>query len=150
MKISWHHMPARLMTGAFIVNSGMGKLRADDDTAAQMHGWASDVYPPLRRMPPRQFIRLLGAGETTLGAALMVPIVPSALTGAGLSAFAGGLLGLYAKTPGMRKPGSIFPTSEGIPMAKDSWLLGMGLTLTIGDLLDRQARRGAQLRTSKK
>lgn len=50
-------------------------------------------------------MRLLAATEITLGAALLIPVIPAA-AGAGLAAFAGGLLGLYAKTPGMRQPGT--------------------------------------------
>jgi hypothetical protein len=46
-------------------------------------------------------------------------------------------LGLYARTPGMRKQGSLFPTQQGIPLAKDAWLMGIGLGLVIDDLTDR-------------
>ena len=48
--------------------------------------------------------------------------------------FSSGLLGLYAMTPGLRKPGSILPTENGVAIAKDSWLLGIGLGLVIDDL----------------
>jgi hypothetical protein len=57
--------------------------------------------------------------------------------GAGLAAFSGGLLGLYARTPGMRKQNSPFPTQQGIPLAKDAWMMGIGLGLVIDDLTDR-------------
>ena len=67
--------------------------------------------------------------------------VPAALAGLGLSAFATGLLGLYLKTPGMRKEGSLRPTEQGIALAKDVWLLGIGLSLVLEDLLDRGERR---------
>ena len=72
-----------------------------------------------------------------LGATLLVPIIPSAVAGAGLTAFSGGLLGLYARTPGMRKEGSPFPTQQGIALAKDVWMMGIGLGLVIDDLTDR-------------
>lgn len=39
-------------------------------------------------------MRLLSACEIALGSALLVPIVPAAVAGAGLTAFSGGLLGL--------------------------------------------------------
>ena len=45
---------------------------------------------------------------------------------AGLVAFAGGLAGLYAGTPGMRKEGSLFPSQEGTALAKHVWLAGIG------------------------
>jgi hypothetical protein len=37
----------------------------------------------------------------------------------------------------MRKQGSLFPTQQGIPLAKDAWMMGIGLALVIDDLTDR-------------
>jgi hypothetical protein len=128
------HLPARIAVGAFIINSGVGKLRAADEMAASLHGFASGTYPFLRRLKAKDFARLLGATEVALGSALVLPVVPSAIAGAGLTAFSGGLLGLYAKTPGMRRPGTLLPTQEGIALAKDIWLAGIGLSLVIDDL----------------
>ena len=41
----------------------------------------------------------------------------------------------------MHKEGSLFPTQQGIPLAKDAWMMGIGLGLVIDDLTDRLARR---------
>ena len=128
------HLPPRIAAGAFILNSGVGKWSADEETAAQLHGFAVGAYPFLAKLKPKDFARLLSATEITLGAALLVPVIPSALVGAGLTAFSGALLGLYARTPGMRKDGTPFPTQQGIPLAKDAWMLGIGLGLVIDDL----------------
>ena len=87
--------------------------------------------------PVTDFARLLAVGEITLGAALLLPVVPAAVAGPGLAAFSGCLLGLYARTPGMRKEGSLFPTQQGIPLAKDAWMMSIGLALVIDDLSDR-------------
>ncbi len=130
------HLPPRIAAGAFILNSGVGKWSADEETAAQLHGFAVGAYPFLAKLKPKDFVRLLSATEITLGAALLVPVIPSALVGAGLTAFSGGLLGLYARTPGMRKDGTPFPTQQGIALAKDAWMLGIGLGLVIDDLID--------------
>ena len=56
---------------------------------------------------------------------------PPGCAGAGLTAFAAGLLGLYGRTPGMRKEGSPFPTQQGTALAKDVWMLGIGLGMVI-------------------
>jgi hypothetical protein len=53
------------------------------------------------------------------------------LAGAGLASFASGLLGLYLKTPGMRRPGSLGPTEQGTPLAKDVWMAGIGAALVL-------------------
>ena len=133
-KIKASHLPPRIAAGAFILNSGVGKWSADEETAAQLHGFAVGTYPFLAKLKPKDFARLLAGTEIALGAALLVPVLPSALVGAGLTAFSGGLLGLYARTPGMRKDGSPFPTQQGIAIAKDVWMLGIGLGLVIDDL----------------
>jgi hypothetical protein len=71
-----------------------------------------------------------------LGAALLIPVVPTALAGAGLAAFSAGLVGLYLKTPGMRQEGSLAPTKDGTGIAKDVWMLGIGLGFVIEALAD--------------
>src|SRR3954469_25541355 len=117
----------RIATGAFILNSGLGKRGADEGTAAGLHGFASSTYPFLKQVPPTTFAKALSTAEIALGAALLTPIVPTAVAGAALTGFAGGLLGLYLRTPGMRKPGSLAPTQEGLALAKDAWPGGLGL-----------------------
>jgi hypothetical protein len=136
LTIKASHLPPRIAAGAFILNSGVGKWSADEETAAQLHGFAVGTYPFLAKLKPKDFARLLAGTEIALGAALLVPVIPSALVGAGLTAFSGGLLGLYARTPGMRKDGTPFPTQQGIAIAKDVWMLGIGLGLVIDDLTD--------------
>jgi uncharacterized membrane protein YphA (DoxX/SURF4 family) len=129
--IKLRHLPARLATGAVILNSGLSKRRADEATAAGLHGMAAGTYPFLNKIPPRRFAQLLSAAEITLGTALLLPIVPTALAGAGLAAFSAGLVGLYLRTPGMREPGSLRPTEQGLVIAKDVWMLGIGLGFVI-------------------
>ena len=129
----------RVATGALILNTGMGKWNADEGTAKGLHGMASGAYPFLGRLEPRQFVKLLAAGEIALGTALLAPVVPTALAGAGLAAFAGGLLGMYLRTPALHKEGSVLPNQHGITIAKDVWMLGIG----VGFVVDAIARRRA-------
>jgi uncharacterized membrane protein YphA (DoxX/SURF4 family) len=137
ISVKARHLPPRITTGAFILNSGIGKLRADEATAAQLHGFAAGTYPFLKKLKPTDFVRLLGATEVTLGTALLIPVFPAALAGAGLAAFSGALLGLYVRTPGMRKPGTPLPTEAGTALAKDVWMAGIGLSLVLDDITDR-------------
>ncbi|WP_434445013.1 hypothetical protein [Lentzea sp. E54] len=124
-------LPVRVAIGAFVLHSGLGKRNADQEAAEQMHGWASSTYPVLRRIEARRFASLLAAGEIATGAALLAPFVPAAVAGLALTGFAGALLGMYAKTPGMRQEGSIWPTEQGTALAKDVWMLGAGLSLVV-------------------
>jgi uncharacterized membrane protein YphA (DoxX/SURF4 family) len=135
--IKARHLPPRIAAGAFILNAGIGKLSADEQTAARLHSTAAATYPFLNKLKPTAFARLLAVSEITLGAALLLPVIPPAVAGAGLAAFSGGLLGLYARTPGMRKERGPFPTQQGTPLAKDVWMAGIGLGLIIDGLTDR-------------
>jgi uncharacterized membrane protein YphA (DoxX/SURF4 family) len=125
------HLPLRVATGAYILNSGLSKQNLEGQAADGVHGMAAGAMPALKKVPPDQFARLLSTGEIALGAALLIPFVPSALVGAALVGFSVGLVQLYLKTPGMRQSGSIRPTQEGIGLAKDVWLLGAGMTLVL-------------------
>ncbi len=127
-------LPARFAAGAFILNSGVGKWSADEQTATGLHGMAVHAYPFLSQVKPTDFARLLSAAEIAVGTTLLLPFVPETVAGAALTAFSGGLLGMYWRTEGMHEPGSVRPTRGGIALAKDVWLLGIGLSLTIDGL----------------
>ena len=126
--------PGRVTAGAFILNSGLSKWSADEETAARLHGMAVGTYPFLAKLKPKDFAKLLSAAEIALGSALLLPVVPGALAGVGLVGFSSGLLGMYARTPGMRKEDGWRPSQQGIPLAKDVWMLGIGLGLVIDAL----------------
>ena len=57
-------VPARAAAGTFILNSGLTKLKAGEDTAGQLHAMASNTYPFIRSIPPSTFVRMLAAGKT--------------------------------------------------------------------------------------
>jgi hypothetical protein len=141
LPITLSEIGPRLSAGAFILNSGLGKRGADEGTAAGLHGFASGTYPFLKNVPPQQFAKGLAYGEMAIGGLLLAPFVPTAVAGAALTAFSGGLLGLYLNTTGMRKPGSLAPTQEGMAVAKDVWLLGIGVGLLTRGTIDREPRR---------
>jgi hypothetical protein len=140
LPITLSEIAPRISAGAFILNSGLGKRGADEEAAAGMHGFAAGTYPFLKSVPPQQFASALSTSEIVLGVALLTPFVPTAVAGAALTAFSGGLLGLYLKTPGMRKEGSLAPTEAGLSIAKDSWLLGIGIGLFTRGLIERRPR----------
>lgn len=136
-----HQLPVRLAVGAFVLNSGLSKLKAGEETAQQTHGTAKTAYPIVESHDPQDFTRKLGAFEVALGGALIVPLVPSAVAGAALTAFAAGLTGLYLRIPGMREPGGLRPTEQGIGLAKDIWLVGIGASLVLDDVARLRAER---------
>lgn len=135
------HLPIRVATGGYILHSGLDKLQADEETAKGLHGMASGAFPQLQQLPPERFAKGLAVAEIALGAALLAPVVPATVAGLGLTAFSGGLVALYARTPGARRPGSIWPSREGSGLSKDAWLLGIGLSLMAGGLASRRSAR---------
>jgi hypothetical protein len=139
LPITLREMPPRLAAGAFILHSGLEKRNVDETHAKALHGMASGAYPLLQDRDPVQFVRLLSRAEIAVGAVLLLPVVPAAVAGAVLTSFSGGLLGIYLTTPGMRKPGSLAPTPSGQGLAKDVWMLGIGLGL-LADAAERRAR----------
>ena len=116
------HIPLRVATGAYIVNSGLSKQGLEGQAAEGMHAMATGAIPALKQIPPGRFAQLLSATEIALGGALLAPFVSSRIAGAALTAFSAGLVQLYVKTPGMRQEGSLKPTQDGIGLAKDCLL----------------------------
>jgi hypothetical protein len=121
--------PLRLAPGAFILNAGLDHFKADEQTAGQLHQTAAGTYPFLGKVDPKTFTRALAVGELVVGGLLLAPIVPARLAGLALIGFAGGLIGLYVRTPGLRREHSVFPTQQGIAYAKDTWLGAIGVSL---------------------
>jgi hypothetical protein len=136
------HVPVRLATGAIIVDQGLQKLGADEDTARWLHGQAVNAFPQFADMDPKDFVQLLAAGEIALGAALLgIGFVPSSLAGLGLSVFGGSLTRLYLRAPGTTREGTVAPSQQGVGLAKDSWMLAIGLALVLDSVFGSGRRR---------
>ena len=131
------HLPPRLAIGAFILNSGLGKRGIDEEGAAGLQQMAVNAYPQLGDMAPRDFGKFISTSEIALGAALLVPIIPTWLAAAGLTVFSGSLLRMYVKTPGLTEEGSIRPTAAGTAIAKDVFMLGAALGMLVDEATSR-------------
>lgn len=150
MALKAWHIPVRLATGAYILNSGLSKRGADEETAKGLHGFAAAAYPELESTPPDRFVKMLSTGEIAVGALLLTPVVPTAVAGMALTTF-GGMLGrLYLNSPGTHEEGSLKPTEQGTPLAKDVWLLAIGTALTLDGLGDGRRKRKAKKKAKAK
>ncbi len=128
--------PVRAVTGAYILQSGLGKLKADEETAKGLHGFASGTYGFLGKVDPKLFAKGLGAGEIALGSLVLAPFVSPVVAGLGIAGFSGALVNLYWKTPGMHQPNDPRPTPQGMAMSKDVWMAGIGVALVADGLLE--------------
>jgi uncharacterized membrane protein YphA (DoxX/SURF4 family) len=129
MRLSARNVPTRLATGAFVLHSGLEKWSGSEQQAQGVHGMAAGAFPFLTKVAPPTFLKALSVAEIGVGAGLLVPLVPNRLAGAALAAFSGGLLAMYLRTPALHKPGSVWPTPNGIAVSKDVWMFGIGLGL---------------------
>jgi hypothetical protein len=136
MGLRLSHIPLRLATGAFILNSGLGKTSLDEGSAGYLQAMASRAFPQLSQLEAQQFGKVLAACEIGLGAALLAPFVPSRVAGLGLLAFSSGMMTMYLRTPELTMEDGIRPTQDGVALAKDSWMVGIALSL----LLDRRKK----------
>jgi len=123
------NVPTRAATGAYILHSGLSKWNGTEEQAKGLHAMAAGAYPFLADVPPAKFLKALAAAEIGIGAALLTAFVGNRLAGAALTAFSGGLLGMYLRTPALHEPGSVWPSRAGIAISKDVWMLGIGLGL---------------------
>ncbi|MDN5552394.1 MAG: hypothetical protein L0G54_16910 [Brevibacterium sp.] len=125
----------RAVPGAFILNSGIGKLGLDEASAAGLQQMAANGVPMVEEMTPAQFGKFLSYGEIAVGAALLLPFVPTRLAGAALTTFSAGLVANYFSIDSMTQDDGIRPSEDGTAVAKDTWLAAIGLALmfTTGD-----------------
>lgn len=71
MRFQISHPPTRALTGAYILNSGVTKLKLSDaETHKHLHAMACNAYPQFEQLDPGLFTRILGVGEMVLGTAL--------------------------------------------------------------------------------
>jgi uncharacterized membrane protein YphA (DoxX/SURF4 family) len=136
MSKAWQ-VPVRLATGAFFLNSGFSKRNLPSEKATRLYGFATTAFPEFKSLDSQTFAKLLSSAEIAIGSSLVLPFVPSWLAGAGLTAFSLGLMRLYLNVPGLREEGSLRPSEQGIAIAKDSWLVGVGLGLLLDSVTDR-------------
>ncbi|WP_209326165.1 hypothetical protein [Brevibacterium renqingii] len=121
----------RAVPGAFILNSGIGKLGMDEETAGGLQQMAANGVPMVEKMSSEQFGKFLSYGEIAVGSALLLPFVPTRIAGAALTTFAAGLVANYFSIDSMTEKDGVRPSQDGIPLAKDTWLAAIGLALVI-------------------
>lgn len=138
MALHLRNVPTRVATGAYILHSGLSKWNGGtEEQAKALHALASGAYPVLANVEPATFLKVLAGAEIGIGAALLTPVIGNRLAGAALTAFSGGLMGMYLRTPALREPGSVWPSRAGTAISKDIWMVGIGLGL-VADSGDRR------------
>lgn len=135
-------LPTRVATGGYILHAGLEKWDGDQERAGAIHAMAASAFPGLESVPPAKFLRLLSAAEIATGSALLAPFVSEKVAGLALTAFSGGLVAMYLRSPALRREGSIWPSQAGIAVSKDAWMLAIGLGLLL-EAVTSPRKRGA-------
>jgi hypothetical protein len=123
----------------FFLHTALAKRELDEKGAKMLHRFASSAYPQLEAVPPATFVRAVTVAESAIAVSLLVPAVPATIGAAGLTAFGAGLMGTYARAPGMRRAGSLRPTEFGLSLAKDTWMVAAGVAVLTDAVIKRRA-----------
>lgn len=131
MAFSLSNAALRAIPGAFIINSGLGKLNLDEQSAGYMQSMAAKAFPAVKDLDAATFGKALAYSELAVGGALVAPFIPTRLAGLALGAFSGGMLAMYFKTDEFTQEDGIRPTQEGTAVSKDSWLAAIAIALIV-------------------
>jgi hypothetical protein len=86
---------SRAAAGSYLVRTGLETWSGSEARARELHATASNIVPPVQRMSPDMLLKVVAAGQVSLGAALLLPTPPSRLARVGLAA---GLAALAARS----------------------------------------------------
>ena len=103
-------------------------------------GRPSRPFPSSPTWSPGLRAAAVGQRDRPRGGPAGIGFIPSGLAGLGLSIYAGSLTRLYLTAPGTRREGTIAPSQQGIGLAKDSWMLAIGVALVLDSLFGSRAR----------
>jgi hypothetical protein len=133
------YWPIRIIFGAFFLHVALTHRELDEKGAKGLQRFAASGWPFVKKLSPMQFKQAMVVGECAVAASLLVPGVPAVLGGVALTGFGTGLLGVYARTPMLRRSEkSVRPNDLGLSIAKDSWMLAAGLAVLADAFLARR------------
>ncbi|WP_367401792.1 hypothetical protein [Kocuria marina] len=121
----------RGVPGAFLLQSGYGKLGMDAESAEGLKQFASTGVPQFADWDSQTFTKFIAGTELALGTALLTPFVSKRLAGAGLLAFSAGLLSMYFRNSDMTQEDGIRPSEQGLSLSKDAFLAAIGAALVL-------------------
>jgi hypothetical protein len=60
-------LPLRLAAGSFVINSGLSKWGADEESARHLEGFAAGAYPFLAKLDPQLFAKTSTCPDGVVG-----------------------------------------------------------------------------------
>ena len=121
----------RAVPGAFLLQSGYGKLSLDKESTEGLKQFAATGVPQFADWDSETFGKFIAGSELAIGAMLVTPFVSKRLAGAGLLAFSAGLLTMYFRNPEMTQDDGIRPSESGMTLSKDAFMAAIGAALVV-------------------
>lgn len=121
----------RSVPGAYILQSGYGKLSLDAASAEGLKQFAATGIPQFAEWDSEVFGKFIAGSELLVGGLLVTPFVSKRLAGAALLTFSAGMLTMYFRNPGMTQEDGIRPSQEGTGLSKDVFMAAIGAALMI-------------------
>lgn len=121
----------RGVSGAYLIQSGLGKKDLPEEVYAGLKGMASTGIPQFGEWDDKTFGQFLWLSEVGIGGLLVTPFVNKRLAGAALLAFSAGMLSMYFNNDEMTQDDGIRPSQDGTPLSKDVWLGAIGAALMV-------------------
>lgn len=142
----------RGVSGAYVLQSGVGKLGMPAEAAAGVQEFAATGVPAVKKMSPDTFGKFVSYSEVGIGAALLTPFVSNRLAGAALGVFSGGLLAIYFRNEAMTQSDGLRPTEAGTGLSKDLFMAAIAgalVTAKPGKKLDKKIEKKAEKKAKK-
>lgn len=121
----------RGISGAYFVQSGVGKLSMSTEAAEGLQQFASTGVPQVTKLDPDTFGKVVSVSEIGVGAALLTPFVPNRLAGLALAGINTGFLSIYFRNDQMTKKDGVRPTEAGTGLSKDLFIAAIAGALIV-------------------
>lgn len=112
----------RGISGAYFLQSGIGKLNMPTEAAAGLQQFAATGVPQVTKLAPDTFGKVVSYSEIGVAASLLAPVVPNRLAGLMLGAINTGFLSIYFRNDQMTQKDGIRPSEAGTGLSKDIFI----------------------------
>lgn len=119
------NLPATILrgiSGAYFLNSGVGKLNMPTEAASGLQQFAATGIPQVSDVDADTFAKVVSWSEIGVGASLLTPVVSNRLAGLGLGAITAGFLSIYFRNDQMTEKDGVRPSEAGTGLSKDFFI----------------------------
>lgn len=112
----------RGVSGAYFLQSGIGKLGMPAEAASGLQQFAATGVPQVSSLEPGIFGKVVSWSEIGVAASLLTPVVSNRVAGLALGAINAGFLSIYFRNDQMTQKDGIRPSEAGTGLSKDLFI----------------------------